>query len=153
MNRQVRTSAKALVIRDGRMLALRMRDSDGEFFIMPGGGQQAGEVLPEAVAREVPEETGITVAVKDIAFVIEGSQGEVFHRVDIVFRCELLDSGRAVSHPDSQQIGYEWLPVAELNRTPLFPSRLRRPIMDLAGGKRTAVYLGNECMGDPEQTD
>ena len=52
MDRQIRVSAKALVIRDGRMLAVRVRDQDGDFFILPGGGQRAGELLPDAVARE-----------------------------------------------------------------------------------------------------
>ena len=32
----------------------------------------------------------------------------------------------------------------------LYPSKLRRPIMDLFAGKKTAVYLGNENAGDPE---
>ena len=37
MSRSIRTSAKALVIRDGRMLAIRLHDQDGDFYIMPGG--------------------------------------------------------------------------------------------------------------------
>ena len=55
MSRSIRTSAKALVIRDGRMLAIRLHDQDGDFYIMPGGGQNAGELLPAAVEREVAE--------------------------------------------------------------------------------------------------
>ena len=45
MDRLVRTSAKALVIKDGCMLAIKLHDSDGDFYIMPGGGQAAGEFL------------------------------------------------------------------------------------------------------------
>ena len=37
MDRLVRTSAKALVIKDGCMLAIKLHDSDGDFYIMPGG--------------------------------------------------------------------------------------------------------------------
>ena len=59
MDRLVRTSAKALVIKDGCMLAIKLHDSDGEFYIMPGGGQAAGELLPATVQREVAEETGV----------------------------------------------------------------------------------------------
>jgi len=52
---------------------------------MPGGGQDAEELLPEAACREVVEELGLQVDVKDLAFVIEGLHGEKFHRVDLVF--------------------------------------------------------------------
>lgn len=65
MDRLVRTSAKALVIKDGCMLAIKLHDSDGDFYIMPGGGQAAGELLPATVQREVAEETGISVRAKD----------------------------------------------------------------------------------------
>ena len=153
MERAVRTSAKALVIKDGRMLAIKLRDQDGVFYIMPGGGQNAGELLPAAVEREVAEETGIAVQAKDAVFMIEGAQGEPDHRVDIVFLCALLGKADVTAHPDSNQIGYEWLPIDTLNRSPLYPSKLRRPIMDLFSGKKTRVYLGNENVGDPEITD
>lgn len=153
MERTVRTSAKALVIRDGHMLAIKLEDNDGVFYIMPGGGQHAGELLPAAAEREVAEETGIAVKANDAVFIIEGAQGEAHHRVDVVFRCDYLGSVDAQSHPDNNQIGYEWLDIKTLNRAPLYPSKLRRPIMDLYEGKKTAVYLGNENMGDPEVTD
>ncbi|MBR2286825.1 MAG: NUDIX domain-containing protein [Clostridia bacterium] len=151
--RRVRVSAKALIIRDGRMLAIQMHDTDGEFYIMPGGGQEAGELLPAAVEREVLEETGHTVRVRDVAFVIEGAQGEKDHRVDIVFACDDLSTGGIVSHPDSNQVGHAWLELTSLNRAPLYPSRLRRAIMDYAQGKHEKVYLGNENVGDPEISD
>ena len=151
--RRVRTSAKALVIRDGRMLAVKLRDRDGEFYIMPGGGQQAGELLPAAAEREVAEETGLRVKAGEAVFVIEGAEGEPDHRVDIVFRCEYEGPCDAEQQHDFNQIGTEWLKIDTLNRTPLYPSRLRRPIMNLYQGKAAPVYLGNENAGDPEITD
>ena len=153
MERMVRTSAKALVIRDGRMLAIKMQEPDGVFYIMPGGGQMAGELLPATAEREVAEETGISVRAKEAVFIIEGEKGESFHRVDIVFRCDYLGTANTEEHTDYNQIGCEWLDIETLNKAPLYPSRLRRPIMDLYAGKDTAVYLGNENAGDPEITD
>ena len=153
MNRQIRTSAKGLVIQDGRMLAVKLKDEDGIFYIMPGGGQTAGELLTETVEREVAEETGLSVKAGDAVFVIEGANGEEHHRVDIVFRCELIGNSAAEFHPDNNQIGYEWLDIATLNTTPLYPSKLRRPIMNLYEGKKSPVYLGNESVGDPEITE
>ncbi|MBP5492022.1 MAG: NUDIX domain-containing protein [Clostridiales bacterium] len=153
MERSVRTSAKALVIKDGCVLAIKLHDSDGDFFIMPGGGQQAGELLPDAAEREVAEETGIRVKAKEAVFIIEGLEGEPHHRVDVVFLCDYIGQAEGEKHLDTNQVGVEWLPIETLNRAPLYPSKLRRPIMNLFEGKSTPMYLGYENAGDPEVTD
>lgn len=152
--RQIRTSAKALIIRGGKLLAVKLRDADGEFYILPGGGQEGGELLPETVRREVAEELGVAVEVGDLAFVIEGRDGEAFHRVDLVFRCEYLGELKSAErHGDVNQIGFDWLDISTLNRAPLYPSKQRRAIMNLCEGRPYNAYLGNESMGDPEVTD
>lgn len=151
MSRQIRTSAKAVIIRGGKMLAIKLNDGREEWYILPGGGQDVEETLPEAVEREVREETGIDVRCRDLLFVIEGVHGEDFHRVDLVFSCDYIgetpDGGR---HSDMNQVGFEWIEVADLNRQPLYPSKLRRAIMSFYEDKAYAKYLGNEEVGDPE---
>jgi len=152
--RRIRNSAKALIIKDGRMLAVKIRDDNEEWYIMPGGGQESEELLSDAVCREAAEELGVRVAAKDILFVVEGVRGEAFHRVDLVFLCEYLgEIENAKLHGDVHQAGFDWLDIAALNRTPLYPSKLRRQIMNFYEGKPYKVYLGNEEAGDPEITD
>ena len=51
---------------------------------------------------------------------------------------------------DTNQVGVDWLDLSILNRLPLFPSKLRRPIMSFHEGKEYMKYLGNEEIGDPE---
>ena len=154
MGRLIRPSAKALIIRDGKMLAIRLQDGQETFHIMPGGGQEPGESLPDALIREVAEELGLRVKPGDLAFVIEGLEGEPFHRIDLVFPCELLgEIEHAELHGDTHQVGFDWLDIATLNRSTLYPSKLRRPIMNLFEGKPYPVYLGNESAGDPEVTE
>lgn len=154
MERQIRNSAKALIIKDGKMLAIRIKDGNEEWFIMPGGGQDSEELLSETVGREVAEEMGIKVNVKDLVFVVEGVHSETFHRVDLVFLCEFVEViENAILQGDTNQVGYEWLDISTLNHSALYPSRLRRQIMNLYEGKQYQVYLGNEEAGDPEITD
>ncbi|MBQ9141800.1 MAG: NUDIX domain-containing protein [Lachnospiraceae bacterium] len=151
MERYIRNSAKALIIKEGKMLAIKMKDNDEEWYIMPGGGQESEELLADAVCREVAEEVGIEVIAKELVFVIEGVHGEVFHRVDLVFLCEYVgEVSDVVSHKDTNQIGYDWLDIQTLNHSKLYPSKLRRQIMNLYEGKPYKVYLGNEEVGDPE---
>lgn len=153
MQRKIRNSAKAVIIREGKLAAIRLRDGAEEWYILPGGGQDAEESLPEAVHREVLEELGMKVACKELLFVIEGIHGEDFHRVDLVFACDYLqDAPDAALCADTNQVGVEWLDIAQLNHLPLYPSKLRRPIMNYAQGKPYQTYLGNEEMGDPECT-
>lgn len=154
MKRAIRNSAKALIIKDGKMAAIKVRDAGEEWFIMPGGGQDAEETLEEAVCREVSEELGIDVVCKELLFVVEGVRGERFHRVDLVFSCEYIaEIPDAVLQNDTNQIGIEWLEISTLNLQPLYPSRLRRQIMNYYEGKPYKVYLGNEEAGDPECTE
>jgi len=121
---------------------------------MPGGGQDAEELLPDTVCREVAEEMGIQVVVKDLAFVIEGLHGETFHRVDLVFLCEYTGKiENPILKKDTNQAGYDWLDIKILNTLPLYPSKLRRQIMNFHEGKEYKVYWGNEEIGDPEIAD
>ena len=151
MERVVRNAAKALIIKDGKMLAIKISDGKEEWYIMPGGGQGVEELLPTAVCREVAEEMGLCVAVKDLVFVIEGLHGENFHRVDLVFLCEYKGKIEDTTlQTDTNQVGYDWLDIKSLNTAPLYPSKLRRQIMNLYEGKEYSVYLGNEEIGDPE---
>ena len=61
MERKVRNAAKALIIQDNKMLAIKISDGKEEWYIMPGGGQDAEELLPDTVCREVAEELGLKV--------------------------------------------------------------------------------------------
>ncbi len=154
MERTVRNAAKALIIKEDKMLAIKISDGKEEWYIMPGGGQDVEELLPEAACREVAEELGLQVEVKELVFVIEGLHGEDFHRVDLVFLCEYKgELEDAILQSDTNQVGYDWLDIKTLNTTPLYPSKLRRQIMNLYEGKEYKVYLGNEEIGDPEVTD
>lgn len=50
----ISNSAKALILKDGRLLLNRCETSAGEeYFDLPGGGQHVYETMEEAVAREV----------------------------------------------------------------------------------------------------
>ena len=126
----------------------------GMWDVSAAGGIRAGENSRQGAEREVREELGLTVSCGELLFVVEGVAGEAFHRVDLVFACDYLSEAPGASlHTDTNQVGVEWLDVEKLLHTPLYPSRLRRQIMNYAHGLPHKVYLGNENAGDPEYLD
>ena len=52
MKRTIRNAAKALIIKDDKMLAIKISDGKEEWYIMPGGGQDVEELLPEAIVNQ-----------------------------------------------------------------------------------------------------
>lgn len=55
-------AASAAIVRNGRVLVVRRaRAPANGVFSLPGGVVETGETLHEAVAREVREETGLTI--------------------------------------------------------------------------------------------
>ena len=110
MSRQIRTSAKAVIIKNGKLLAIKLNDGKEEWYILPGGGQDDEEILPQTVEREVKEEVEVEVKCKDLLFVIEGVHGESFHRIDLVFLCDYI--GKATNanlHSDTNPVSYTHL--------------------------------------------
>jgi 8-oxo-dGTP pyrophosphatase MutT (NUDIX family) len=55
----IRVSAKAVIIRDGKLLATKNVGITGVFYLLPGGAQMPGEALDKAVRRECREEVGV----------------------------------------------------------------------------------------------
>ena len=124
---EIRNSSKALIIKEGKMDAIKIRDADEEWYIIPGG-QASEETLN-----------------------VEGVHSENFHRVDFVFSCEFIDNvSDAILHGDTNQAGVEWLNISVPSLKPLYPSKLRRQIMNFYEGKPYPVYLSKEEVGDPE---
>ena len=65
----IRVALKAIIIEDGRLLAVQMADKNGDWYGLPGGGQEPGETMDDALRRECLEEIGVAVDIHDILFV------------------------------------------------------------------------------------
>jgi len=88
-----RLAARALILHQDRLLLVNAYPGARlGLWCAPGGGCEAGQSLPENLAREVMEETGLTVAVGAPVLVNEFHDPDSgFHQVDLFFRCTLLD--------------------------------------------------------------
>ena len=130
-----RVSARALIIHNGAVLAIRAAGSHGEFHVLPGGGQNRGETLREAVMRECREELGVEVEVGELRFVHDyiaardefSIDGSDVHQLDVIFQARILNGEPGTGpEPDTIQLGIQWLPLDQLEEYRLYPKALRR---------------------------
>ena len=58
----IRNAAKAIILHQNKILLDKCHAPDaGDYFTLPGGGQNQYETMEEAIVRECLEETGFTV--------------------------------------------------------------------------------------------
>ncbi len=153
----IRVAAKAVIIEDGEILLTRNLhpdDPDGEFFLLPGGGQHHGERLDECLRREVCEETGYSVEVEDVLWVrdyIGASHAFAalepdVHQVEVMFSCS-VDRSQARIEPmevDAWQLSVDWIRLEDLPGLRLFPAALVRHLVGASGEE----FGGSRYLGD-----
>jgi 8-oxo-dGTP diphosphatase len=150
---EIRTAAKAVIVREGKLLLNHCRSTDGsEYYALPGGGQRTGETLDQTIARECREEIGAEVSVVRLLFVREHVVAnhafsylhEAPHQVELLFECRIPDEYVPASGPgpDEEQLGVAWLGLEEMRGVRVSPSRLRE-LLDAAGTGALPFYWGD----------
>ena len=151
--RPLRNSAKALIIDDGKVLCTRNRDLLGDFFLLPGGGQNHGETLRQAVIRECLEEIGAMVEPGNLYFVREyisanhelAEFDDSIHQIEFIFLCTLRETvnSRISTAEDAMQTGVEWLRINELTNYRFYPGSLIPQLQNFPPIDFSGVYLGD----------
>jgi len=90
MGRPIRLAARGIILHENRLLLVNAYKGRGDLWCAPGGGAEPHQSLPENLAREVFEETGLTVAVGAPCMLNEFHDPEHdFHQTEVFFRCTL----------------------------------------------------------------
>lgn len=151
MTQPIRNSAKALILEDQHVLLIKKQHDEGVYYIFPGGGQEKGETLEQAVQRECLEELDVKVLVQELGYIREyigknhefAAMDEEVHQIEFYFRCEIQETsihGQPIQ-PDTDQIGVEWLPIERLNDFRIYPKAILKPVQRYTQGN--PVYLGD----------
>ncbi len=149
----VRSTVKAIVLHDDSVLLNRCRDvNNGEYYSLPGGGQEQYETLAEAIHRECLEETGYSVEpirfcalMEEICLdpVIREQYAQYAHKMLHIFVCQLTTTERMEpTETDDLQIAIEWVPLNDVPNLNLLPKEVRAAFPKLISDK-TPQFLGS----------
>ena len=111
-------AVSAAIIRNGKVLVVRRaRKPALGIYTLPGGGVETGETLVEAVAREVREETSLTVEPVALAghreAIVRDAQGRIERHFVILCFAARWRSGEPVLNEELDDA--RWLDPAELS--------------------------------------
>jgi ADP-ribose pyrophosphatase YjhB (NUDIX family) len=145
----IRNAARAVIVHDDQILLLRKQGGgQGERYALPGGAQNLGETLAQALNRECQEEIDTSVEIVRLLHIADFFKHRDTdppsrrHLLEILFECT-VPSGytpRSGYRPDKHQIGVVWMPVANLPAVKLVPASLTTYLSESGGD--AAVYLG-----------
>lgn len=129
--------ARAVIVRDGKLLVSRDRRRGRELMALPGGRVQARESIVEALIREVKEETGLDIIPERLLYVAEVVGGFGVHDLNLVWLAELRDPNAPI---DEHALVSLYSPRAQS----IMPPLIEQIATDAANGwPQEAKWLGN----------
>ena len=101
-----RLATRALILLEDRLLLVNAWPGGvSDLWCAPGGGAEVGQSLPDNLAREVREETGLTVTVGAPALINEFHDPDTgFHQVDVFFRCTVTSGTLSADWTDPEGV-------------------------------------------------
>lgn len=148
---KIRSSVCALILKDNQILTIKKKDKGVIEYILPGGGQEFGETLIDALHREVREEVGTSIKNVRLILVREyigknhehAEQDQELHIVSHIFSCEIEEENKYQLEPDRDQVGIEWIKMKELNNYNFYPKELTKLLNKLSNKTSFEGYIGD----------
>jgi len=98
---------KAFIVHNGKFLAMHNRGVLEELYELPGGRLEFGESAEEVLARELKEETGMTVMPLKLLDTWKHVEGD-YQITGIIYLCKADDSAVILSEEHDR---YQWLDI------------------------------------------
>ena len=139
-----RVRVAAVILLEDRLVLVVHRAGDQTYFLLPGGGVEAGESIGEALVREVREETGLLIEPGRPLLINDTLDPTgVRHVVNLTFTARVI-GGELTTRPQDPRIErVELVPLVAVTSLDLRPPVGSDLVSILAaGGDAQARYLG-----------
>lgn len=155
-----RIRAAGILIENGAMLLVKVRDFTGEYWIPPGGGMEPEDRSSKAcLIREFKEEAGIDVEVGELICVREFLEthcqryhAEFFYRIANYQGTPHIENLTGLNDEEFIQ-SVEWLPLEELADVRLYPVELKDKLPEMIRMQQYSIHLGSYVQGEREDVD
>jgi len=139
------TRVSVIVITDDqKILLVRHRKGNRLYWVLPGGRLEYGETFHECAVRELKEETGLDVEIEKFLFLSEAIAPDRSRHIVNIYVKGRITGGTMRAGNEPVLAGVDLIPLAELERTTLFPPVGRKILECVPGGFAGGVqYLGN----------
>jgi mutator protein MutT len=84
----IRVRPTIVLIEDNRLLVIKQRVTDTRKWSLPGGKLEPGETIEQCLIREMKEETGLEIKVKELLYITDRYRGMDTHIVHMSFLVE-----------------------------------------------------------------
>jgi 8-oxo-dGTP diphosphatase len=119
---RIRVASVVLDEPAARVLLVQHRKEGRDYWLLPGGGVEAGETLAGAARRELLEETGLDGDIGRLVLICESIDARADrHIVHVAFTATVRPGALRPGH-DGRLVDAAWLPIADLATLPLFPA-------------------------------
>ena len=141
-------SAAALIMQQQRLLLVNHRkNGQYDFWVPPGGKLQGGESIFDCARRETMEETGLSVELDRIIYIVEYAEPG-YHFCKFFIRCETFDGNLTLANREQGEtflVNACFFSKADMEGIDVRPAILKGRFWDdLETGFPETRYLGLE---------
>ncbi|MFH1565344.1 MAG: NUDIX domain-containing protein [bacterium] len=122
----------AIIINENKILLIHRYSNGKEYFVLPGGGAESGELPHETAVREAKEETGLDVVLNKNYFEFVDPRDNCIHLYFIVdkFSGEMkLGGEEAVENSDENRYILEWHEISKIEGLEFYPVDIKHRII------------------------
>ena len=141
-------SASALIVQQRELLLVNhKKNGQYDFWVPPGGKLQGHESIFDCAQRETMEETGLSVALDRIVYIVEYAEPG-YHFCKFFIRCKTFDGYLTLANRESEEtflVNARFFSKMDMDGLDVRPTVLKNQFWDdLEAGFPDTRYLGLE---------
>ena len=125
--REIEVTVRAVMVHRNKILFARARGED--YYFLPGGHVEFGELLEAALERELREEVNAVPRGPKLLGVVENrfwEKGRKRHEINFVYRASL---DRYVLKALESHLSFHWVPAQTLKSEKILPIRMKQRLL------------------------